>query len=260
MDVLSVKELKVQVEIGPPYQEAFLNALKGDARKGVQNLYKACLRQLDALESARLKQQAMLAFEQEAWDNGFTRVAGVDEAGRGPLAGPVVAAAVVLVEPVLGLDDSKKLRQQQREDLFDLLQNQDHCIGVGLVEAAEIDRIGIQQANYQAMFKAIQQVVPMPDFALIDGFAVPGLPCPQKRIVKGDQKSQSIAAASIVAKVIRDRMMTALDREYPGYGFGKHKGYGTQQHLMALSELGPCPAHRHSFAPIAQPKESDLLF
>ena len=202
----------------------------------------------------------MQAFERAARLSGFARIAGVDEAGRGPLAGPIVAGAVVLSGSIHGLNDSKLLTEARREVLFQTLQEGLHAIGIGVITASEIDRLGIQQANYLAMAKAAAALDPPPDFLLVDGFAIKGCDIPQKPIVKGDRRSFSIAAASIVAKVTRDRMMKDLDNEYPGYGFAKHKGYGTPGHLEALQRLGPCPFHRKSFAPIARWLETEDLF
>ena len=202
----------------------------------------------------------MQAFERAARLSGFARIAGVDEAGRGPLAGPIVAGAVVLSGSIHGLNDSKLLTESRREVLFQTLQEGLHAIGIGVITASEIDRLGIQQANYLAMAKAAAALDPPPDFLLVDGFAIKGCDIPQKPIIKGDRRSFSIAAASIVAKVTRDRMMKDLDNEYPGYGFAKHKGYGTPGHLEALQRLGPCPFHRKSFAPIARWLETKDLF
>lgn len=208
-------------------------------------------------ERARL--EVMLSFEQEAFKNGFRRVAGVDEAGRGPLAGPLVAGAVVLLHAVPGLDDSKRLTEARREALFEELLAGGHAVGVGVVEAEELDRIGVQRANYSAMARAVAALAPPPDFLLVDGFNLPGVAQPLLRIIKGDQRSLSISAASIIAKVTRDRRMAELDREYPGYGFGQHKGYGTAAHLAALARLGPCPEHRRSFAPLADQDRGGVL-
>jgi ribonuclease HII len=209
-------------------------------------------------EHARL--EVMLAFERQAFESGFCRVAGVDEAGRGPLAGPLVAGAVVLSRAVPGLDDSKRLTEARREELFEELIAGGHAIGVGVVEADELDRMGVQCANYGAMARAVAALNPPPDFLLVDGFNLPGMTQPCLRIVKGDQRSLSISAASIIAKVTRDRRMAELEREYPGYGFGQHKGYGTAAHMAALAKLGPCPEHRRSFAPLAdQNRDGSLL-
>lgn len=212
------------------------------------------------LAASRESSDARLQFEREAWGNGFSHVAGVDEAGRGPLAGPIVAAAVVLAEPIAELDDSKRLTAEQRERLFVRLHEGEHQIGVAVIDAATIDRDGIQSANYAAMAQAAAAIDPTPDFLLVDGFAIRGCSVPQLRLVKGDQRSLSIAAASIVAKVTRDRLMDEFEARFPGYGFIRHKGYGTKEHLAALARLGPCPEHRRSFAPLAQSLETRDLF
>lgn len=204
--------------------------------------------------------EPMLAFEREAAALGFSRIAGVDEAGRGPLAGPIVAAAVILSGPVAGINDSKQLTHAQRETYFEILMAGGHTIGQAIIPATEIDQYGIQRANYGAMAQAVQMLKPAPDYLLIDGFAVPGLAQPQRKIVKGDRLSQSIAAASVIAKVIRDRMMVEYDKAYPEYGFARHKGYGTQAHLEAIARHGACPIHRLSFAPLSRPRETGDLF
>lgn len=204
----------------------------------------------------------MLRFEQEAWSAGALRVAGVDEAGRGPLAGPVVAAAVVFAQDFLaaeagrslaGLDDSKKLSPARREHFHALLAACPQAqIGVAFASVAEIDALNILRATHLAMARAVEQLDPLPDLALVDGLPVQGLPVPHRAIVGGDAASLSIAAASVVAKVIRDRYMVALAARHPEYGFDRHKGYGTKAHLAALRRHGPCPAHRRTFAPVAQ--------
>lgn len=203
----------------------------------------------------------LLAVEHAALQSGVSRIAGVDEAGRGPLAGPVVAAAVLfpahlLLTPpaeLLELNDSKKLTAKKRDLLFDLLtQHPELLFSVAVVEAADIDRINILRATHLAMAQALSGLPELPDLALIDGLPVPNLPCPSQNEVKGDARCLTIAAASILAKVTRDRIMQALDREYPQYGFARHKGYGTRLHLEALAQYGPCPAHRQSFAPVRQ--------
>lgn len=204
--------------------------------------------------------EPMLAFEREAAALGFVRVAGVDEAGRGPLAGPIVAAAVILSEPVPGINDSKQLTHAQRETYFEILMEGGHAIGQAIIPATEIDRYGIQRANYGAMAEAIRGLSPAPDYLLIDGYTVPGLAQPQRKIIKGDSLSQSIAAASVIAKVIRDRLMVEYSEIYPQYGFARHKGYGTQAHLEAIALHGPCPLHRMSFAPLSRPRETGSLF
>lgn len=200
-------------------------------------------------ELARL--HTMLAFERQAAEQGFAQVAGVDEAGRGPLAGPIVAAAVVLSQAVEGLNDSKLLTEARREVLYESLHAGEHRIGVSVIEAEEIDALGIQQANYAAMARAVAALQPAPDFLLVDGFQLPGVRQPVLKLIKGDQRSLSIAAASIVAKVTRDRLMLTWAERFPEYGFERHKGYGTREHLEALGTVGPCVLHRRSFAPCA---------
>ena len=260
MSIRSLKELSIAVASGPPYSEEFLEELTQDARAGARQLHEACVRRIAAARQEDDRLETMLAFEYEAMALGFRRVAGVDEAGRGPLAGPIVAAAVVLSAPLRGLNDSKQLTELQRETLFDALEAGGHDIGVGIVESEEIDRMGIQAANYAAMAAAVAGLRVAADYLLVDGFNVPGLVPPQLKLVKGDSRSLSIAAASIVAKVTRDRIMYTLHKQYPEYGFGTHKGYGTEDHLDAIRRLGPCPAHRKSFAPLAQPLETQSLF
>lgn len=181
---------------------------------------------------------------------------GVDEAGAGPLCGDVLAAAAILdpSKPIPGLNDSKKLSEKKREALYELICDQALAYSIARATVKEIDDINILNARMLAMSRAVGSLAIKAEFALIDGNKLPVLPCPALAIVKGDSKVQSIAAASILAKVARDREMIALDSEYPGYGFAKHKGYGTAQHLQALDELGPCPAHRVSYAPVKRAK------
>jgi len=191
-------------------------------------------------------------FESAAWRRGITRLAGVDEAGRGPLAGPVVAAAVVL-EPgarIAGVDDSKRLPPEERRRLFDVIRERAVGVGVGVVDHVTIDRINILQATRLAMGQALSALEIEPELVLTDYVTVPGLHCPQRNLVEGDRRSASVAAASIIAKVTRDRIMEEADREYPVYGFGRHKGYPTPEHRMALEQHGPCALHRRTFAGI----------
>ena len=184
--------------------------------------------------------------------SGFELVVGIDEAGRGPLAGPVVAAAVILhpERVIAGLGDSKKLSETKRERLFDEIIEHSHAYGIGRATAEEIDQINILQATFLAMQRAVQAMPIRPHRALVDGNCCPDLGCPAESVIKGDQKIEAIMAASILAKVTRDREMRAYDEQYPGYGFAKHKGYGTKQHLEAIHSLGPVAIHRQSFAPI----------
>ncbi len=196
-----------------------------------------------------------LSLEVALREAGHEIVAGIDEAGRGPLAGPVVAAAVILPNDFAHevLNDSKKLSAGKREALFDELTTRDDIAWASAsVEPKEIDRLNILKATHRAMARAVSKLASAPDMALIDGLPVPNFPFPQQAVVKGDGKSLSIAAASIIAKVSRDRTMLKMAERYPGYDFEKHKGYPTPRHLEALRKLGPCPIHRRSFAPVAQ--------
>jgi len=195
-----------------------------------------------------------LKFERAAYSNGFTYVAGIDEAGRGPLAGPVMAAAVILPAglTIIGVDDSKKLNPGTREKLFEIIMAQAMSVGVGVVSPVEIDRVNILQATRRAMLAAVQQLSPHPDYLLIDGISAIDSTIPQKTIKKGDSLSLSIAAASIIAKVTRDRLMIEMDATYPGYGFAGHKGYGCATHLDAIRRLGPSPIHRMTFGGVKE--------
>lgn len=204
----------------------------------------------------------MLDYESRAWAAGHRRVAGVDEAGRGPLAGPVVAAAVIFdpnyandaqTGELRGLTDSKKLSAKRRCFFFELLrQSRSVEIGVGITEVDEIDAVNILMATHRAMKRALEALPHVPDFVLVDGLPIPDFPYPHEAIVHGDALSLSVAAASVVAKVTRDRIMDEWDRRYPVYGFARHKGYGTREHLAALARHGPSPCHRRTFQPVLQ--------
>jgi ribonuclease HII len=207
-------------------------------------------------------------FESAILERGFSHIAGVDEAGRGPLAGPVVAVAAVLplewirngLPPELeGLNDSKQLTAARREEFFSFLTNAPPVrFAIGIIDAAAIDLLNILQATHRAMAQALAALRPPPEHVLLDGLLVQSLRFPQTALVKGDTRSYSIAAASVLAKVTRDRLMLEYDRQFPAYGFADHKGYGTARHLAALARHGPCPIHRRSFAPVTQP-ELDLF-
>ena len=195
-----------------------------------------------------------LHFEQQAQARGYRAIAGIDEAGRGPLAGPVVAAAVILPASfeLPGLTDSKQLSATARERLYPLICAQALAVGIGVARAEEIDRVNILQATLRSMQRAVGRLVVPADFLLIDGNVPLPVPLPQQTLVKGDSRSLSIAAASVVAKVVRDRIMIRLDRVWPRYGFAQHKGYSTPEHFAALEAHGPCPLHRLSFRPVGQ--------
>lgn len=200
-------------------------------------------------------------YEAQAWRTGLARVAGVDEAGRGPLAGPVVAAAVVLAPErrIRGLADSKLLPPERREALFAVIQARALAVGVGVVDHETIDRVNILEATKRAMAAALAALAVVPELVITDFVALPALPCPQKNLVAGDRRCASVAAASIVAKVTRDRIMLELDRQHPDYGFARHKGYATPEHLAALDRHGPCPVHRRSFAGVWRQGELFVL-
>lgn len=202
-----------------------------------------------------MKARCTLDFEERLRASGFLTIAGVDEAGRGPLAGPVVAAAVILPKGFSHprLNDSKKLSERLRASLFaELSEAPNVASAVVEIGPTEIDRLNILRATHEAMRRAVAKLFPEPDHVLIDGLPVRPFPKPQTALVGGDGLSLSIAAASIFAKVTRDRLMLALDAQYPQYAFAQHKGYGTALHLARLQEHGPCPAHRRSFAPVRQ--------
>ncbi|HEY2995209.1 MAG TPA: ribonuclease HII [Methylomirabilota bacterium] len=188
-------------------------------------------------------------YEAQAWRTGLSRIAGIDEAGRGPLAGPVVAAAVVIAPDrrIKGLCDSKVLPAEKREALFAVIHERAIAIGVGIVDHLTIDRINILEATRVAMMQALAQLVVTPELIITDFVKLRECPCPQRNLVDGDARCATVAAASIVAKVTRDRLMRALDVEFPAYGFAKHKGYATAEHLAAIDRHGLCPLHRRSF-------------
>ena len=215
----------------------------------------ATKKQLEREEKARLKLEAererikvLKYFEERYSSMGFTNIAGVDEAGRGPLAGPVVAASVIMPdEEILYINDSKKLSPKKREELYQIIKEKAVSYGIGIVGAEKIDEINILQATYEAMRMAIADMEVKPDILLNDAVKIPHLTVKQVPIVKGDAKSISIGAASILAKVTRDHMMMLYDKEFPGYGFAAHKGYGTKAHIEAIKEKGPCFIHRKTF-------------
>lgn len=199
------------------------------------------------LEKELLRIESLMVFEHEY--EGYGLIAGIDEVGRGPLAGPVMAGAVILPKdhPILYLNDSKKLTEKKREELYEVIMKEAVAVGIGMASEARIDEINILNATYEAMREAIGKLAPQPDILLNDAVKIPGVSIRQVPIIKGDAKSASIAAASIVAKVTRDRLMAEYEKIYPGYGFAKNKGYGTAEHIAAIKEMGPCPIHRRSF-------------
>lgn len=218
-----------------------------DERKSVQSLLEKATKKKDTLLKEIARTEQMKKYEKEYASYGL--LCGIDEVGRGPLAGPVVAAAVILPEDckILYLNDSKQLSEKKREELYDIILKECVAYGIGIKEAGRIDEINILQATYEAMREAVCNLSVKPDVLLNDAVTIPGLPMKQVPIIKGDAKSISIAAASIIAKVTRDRMMVEYEKDYPGYGFASNKGYGSAAHIQSLQELGPTPLHRRSF-------------
>lgn len=227
---------------------SFVTACKADSRKAAQRL----VRRYERKQAERARVAALYKYENAAIAEGARYIAGVDEAGRGPLAGPVSVAAVILPNNLYlpKLNDSKKLSSKVREALFEEIHAKAIAIGSALIDAKTIDRINIYQATINGMYESIFSLSPQPQKVLIDAVKLDRLSIPSKSIIHGDAKSASIAAASIIAKVTRDHLMDAYDRKYPEYGFTQHKGYGTAAHLAALKKYGPCPIHRLSFEPI----------
>lgn len=249
--VCELKEMFLDGQMAMP--RGLLKALDGDRRHGARALAGKirARRQKDRAEAERLRK--LLEYEAELWAQGINLIAGVDEAGMAPLAGPVVAAAVILPRNyrLRGLNDSKKILVEAKRDAMAAQIKQDAlCWATGRAEVEEIDRLNIYHAGLLAMRRAIEGLSIRPDFALVDARKIPECPCPQRGIIHGDLLSASIAAASIIAKTTRDAHMAELDREYPGYGLAAHKGYPTPAHYRALNELGVLPIHRRSFAPV----------
>ncbi len=230
-----------------PMLPEFICVYQKDARAGIQKIVQKARRKIQKLEEERVRIYEMSAYERKYAQ--CTWICGIDEAGRGPLAGPVVAGAVILPKDceILYLNDSKQLSANMREELFDIIMEKAVAAGIGIVSAEIIDQINILQATYQAMREAINNLGRIPDILLNDAVTIPDVQIRQVPIIKGDAKSVSIAAASIIAKVTRDHMMEEYDRIYPGYGFAAHKGYGTKEHMCALHQIGPCAIHRKTF-------------
>lgn len=219
-----------------------------DERSGVKKLIAAHQRKIQAYEQERVRLEGMREFEHK-YGNDYSCICGIDEAGRGPLAGPVVAGAVVLPAgcEILYLNDSKKVSPKRREELYEEIREKAVAFGIGMSSPARIDEINILQATYEAMVHAVEDLGVVPDLLLNDAVVIPQLRIKQVGIIKGDARSVSIAAASIMAKVTRDRLMTEYAQLYPEYGFEAHKGYGSAAHIEALKKYGPCPIHRASF-------------
>lgn len=228
--------------------DALFSQYKKDERTGVQKIVKQYQRKQAAYEKEQLRLEKMLEFERK-YGSDFHCICGIDEAGRGPFAGPVVAGAVVLPVglKIEGLNDSKQVSARRREELYEEIREKAVSVGIGMSSPARIDEINILQATYEAMQHAVEDLEVIPDLLLNDAVTIPQIPVKQVGIIKGDARSLSIAAASIMAKVTRDRLMTEYAVLYPEYGFEKNKGYGSEEHRRALKQYGPCPIHRHTF-------------
>jgi ribonuclease HII len=250
LDNLSIEQIREQFLQGnQPVTAQFLNKLGRDPREGVRKIHELLKKRYEKERSERLRILNMLNFERVLWKSGIQSVAGVDEAGTGPLAGPVVAAAVIFPPgtELAGIDDSKRLAFEQRVEMEAVIRRTTTAIGVGLAEVGEIDRLNIYRAALLAMRRAVEALPVKPDHLLTDARVIPDISIPQNSFCKGDGINFSIAAASIIAKTYRDRLMEELEKKYPGYGFAQHKGYGTAEHQNAIRQMGPCPAHRMSF-------------
>ena len=247
---LSVDEIRERyVRAAEPVSPQTLSKLKRDPRHGVRAIYEALKKRYERDNAERTRLDAMLNFERVLWRAGVQHIAGVDEVGMGPLAGPVIAAAVVFPPhtELHGIDDSKRLDLEQRVDAERRIRAAASGIGIGRAEVAEIDTVNIYHAGLLAMRRAVEALPMRPQHVLVDARSIPGVDAPQNRFNKGDGIDFSIAAASIVAKVHRDRLMDELAREHPEYGFERHKGYCTPEHQDAIRRLGPCTVHRKSF-------------
>lgn len=265
---LSLAELRQRHLVdGAALPAGLLARLEADPRAGAQQLLEALRRRQadNRAEGQRLRH--MLKFEAELWAEGHELIAGVDEAGMAPLAGPVCAGAAILPRgyKLKGLDDSKKiLDEAKREALAEAIKRDAVCWAVGWAQVEEIDTLNIYHAGLLAMRRAVEGLARAPDFVLVDARKIPGIPQPQRGIIKGDAQSLSIAAGAILAKTTRDRLMNELDAQHPGYGFASHKGYPTPVHLAALERLGVLPFHRRSFAPVRralglEPTQAELF-
>ncbi|WP_251549249.1 ribonuclease HII [Neobacillus muris] len=253
MKLKSISEIEQMLKNNIADTEPFIQELEQDERKGVQSLVLRWKKQKEQEKILEAKFYEMTHYERLYRSQGFQLIAGVDEVGRGPLAGPVVTAAVILPGDFFlpGIDDSKKLTEKKRIEYDAVIRNEALAVSVCMIDAQEIDEINIYEATKKAMKTAIAALTPVPDFLLIDAMKL-AAPFPSESIVKGDAKSVSIAAASIVAKVARDRFMKELAAAYPAYGFDHNAGYGTKEHLDALRTFGITPYHRKSFAPVKE--------
>ena len=244
----TIGEIKTEfLNTGYAGWQELCDVYRSDERAGVTKLVQQYEKKIQNLENEKLRMQKMMEYEHKYEHLGY--LCGIDEVGRGPLAGPVVACAVILPHDhhILYLNDSKKLTAHKREELYDVILREAVAVGIGLAGPARIDEINILQATYEAMRQAVSKLKVMPQLLLNDAVTIPEITIPQVPIIKGDAKSASIAAASIVAKVTRDRLMAEYDKTMPEYGFASNKGYGSAEHIAALKKYGPSPIHRASF-------------
>lgn len=249
----SIGTIKEHLQNLSSLDDPYVENLRQDTRLGVQRLVGQFAKRLEKEAQLKAKYAEMQVFEHACYAQGHTLIAGIDEVGRGPLAGPVVSAAVILPQncEILGLNDSKQLSEKKRDALAKEIREHAIAIGIGILSPEEIDQLNIYQASKQAMMQAVAQLTPQPDHLLIDAMTL-DLPFPQEKIIKGDARSISIAAASIIAKVYRDDLMKEYHKLYPYYGFDKNAGYGTKTHLEGLATHGITPIHRKTFAPVKQ--------
>ena len=260
-DKYSIREIKdFLISLDEKDQQSYLNLLYNDKRKSIQDLVQKYQLVLAKKSAEKQRLQKMWDFEGELYQQNYKYIVGIDEVGRGPLAGPVVAGAVILPPycSIEGLNDSKKINKNARKLIAEEIKAQALAWAVGVVDAQTIDELNILEATRYAMFLAVCSLGSLPKYALVDGQKNPLLNIPQLGIIRGDSLSASIAAASILAKVYRDKIMDTYDYFYPGYLFAINKGYGTYQHIQALLSIGPCPIHRKSFAPIRQKAQNVL--
>ena len=247
----TIKEIQQRLELVTDFSDPFLAEVENDQRSGVQKAIEKRKRAIQAELDEDLRLEQMLRYEKELYQAGYQRIAGIDEVGRGPLAGPVVAAAVILPPgcKIKGLNDSKKIPKKKHQEIYQAVLDKALAVGVGLMNNEIIDQVNIYEATKLAMKEALSKLSLKPDYLLIDAMKL-DVDIPQESIIKGDANSLSIAAASIVAKVTRDKLMADYDKEYPGYDFAQNAGYGTKSHLQGLERNGVTPIHRKAFEPV----------
>jgi len=251
---LTIKEIETFLATEGVNEEV-VDALLKDERAGVVSLARKYQRLIEREKEKINRWKQFARTEERLREKGYSLIAGIDEAGRGPLAGPVVAAAVILdpEQTIIGLDDSKKLTEEEREELFEIISEKALAIGIGIIDNKTIDRVNILQATFKAMQEALKKINPSPDYVLVDGNReIPDLNFEQENIIDGDSRVNAIAAASVIAKVTRDRMLVEYHQEYPVYGFASNKGYGTGEHIRALEKYGPCPLHRFTYSIVSK--------